>query len=296
MRSLVYMISDYRCFFCFSRALEKFLEKADITVAEKESFIDDMLILYQEKHDNLIAPEFSRELHNLLKKYTLNPDPYKDEKKKYNDFALNLIPELKDLIGKSDDPFDTGLRLAIAGNIIDFAAGNNFDVHAAIKSSLSCGFAIDHSKELLKAIREARHILYLGDNAGEIVFDRLFIETINHPDLVYAVRGGPVINDATLEDAEYTGMNEAALTISNEYDAASTIVSKSGRLFREYFEKADLVISKGQGNLEGLVGMKDDRIFFLLMAKCNVMADYLKCEKGSLAVFNSSLLANKTCL
>lgn len=287
------MISDYRCFFCLCRVFEKLLEKADIAAAEKQSFIDNILYLYQEKHDDLTAPEFSRELHYLLRKYTLNPDPYKDEKKKYNDIALNLVPGLKDLIGKSADPFDTALRLAIAGNIIDFAASSNFDLHAAIDHSLTCGFAIDHSKELLKAIMKSRHILYLGDNAGEIVFDRLFIETINHSDLVYVVRGGPVINDATLEDAEYTGMNEVALTISNEYDAASTIVSKSGRLFREYFEKADLVISKGQGNLEGLAGMKDDRIFFLLMAKCNVMAEYLKIEKGSLAVFNSSLLSNR---
>lgn len=283
------MISDYRCFFCFCRAFEKLLEKADISAQKKKSFTDEMISLYQNKSEMLIAPEFARELHNRLKSYTLNPDPYKDEKRENNDYVLGLVNELKKIIEQSGDPFDTALRLAIAGNIIDYAAFRDFNLNDAITKSLSCDFAIDHSLELMKAIWNAKTILYLGDNAGEIVFDKLFIETINHSNLIYVVRGGPVINDVTFEDAEYTGMNEVAVTISNGYDAPSTIVSKSGRLFQDFFKKADLIIAKGQGNLEGLVQLNDDRIFYLLTVKCNVMAEMLNVENGSIVVSNPSL-------
>jgi hypothetical protein len=180
------------------------------------------------------------------------------------------------------------LRLAIAGNIIDFAANDNFNLQETIDNALTAEFAIDHSKQLEQKLKNAKLVIYLGDNAGEIVFDKLFIETINHHDLTFVVRGAPVINDATIEDAEYVGLNKIVTVISNEYDAPSTIVHKSGKMFQQYFEKADLIISKGQGNMEGILPLKDKRIFFLLMVKCNVMAELLNVEKDSLVVYNPS--------
>lgn len=282
------MISDYRCFYCFVRAFEKLVEKENISNEAKASFTLGMISLYQNNQNGFSAPLFSRELHKILRSYTYNPDPYKKEKKKYNDLALRMQPELENIIHKSEDQFTTALRLAIAGNIIDFAANDNFNLQATIDKALTSEFAIDHSLQLKQAIRNADSVLYLGDNAGEIVFDKLFIKTIEHPGLTYVVRGAPVINDATMEDAKYVGMNEIANIISNGYDAPSTIVHKSGKVFQEYFEKADLIISKGQGNLEGLITLNDKRIFFLLMIKCNVMAEFLKIKKGSMVVYSTS--------
>jgi len=282
------MISDHRCFFCFTRAFEKLLEKENISNEAKKSFTFDMIRLYLNNWDNFIAPEFARELHCILRSYTLNPDPYRKEKKENNDQALSMFPELKEMILQSKDPFDTALRFAIAGNIIDFAAGDNFNLQATIDRSLTTFFAIDHSDRLKNALEKAKTVLYLGDNAGEIVFDKLFIKTIKHPNLIYVVRGAPVINDATMEDAEYVGMSNAAKVISNGYDAASTIPSKSSKEFQKYFEKADLIISKGQGNLEGLFPLNDDRLFFLLMVKCDVIAEFLKVKKESFVVYNPS--------
>jgi uncharacterized protein with ATP-grasp and redox domains len=178
--------------------------------------------------------------------------------------------------------------MAIAGNIIDFAVSDSFNILMTIETALASEFAIDHSLQLKEALKNAKSVLYLGDNAGEIVFDRLFIETLKHPNLTYVVRGGPVINDATMEDAEYTGMTKAVNIISSEYDAPSTIINKSGKLFQQYFKDADLIISKGQGNLEGLLSLNDKRIFFLLMAKCDVMSEFLKVKKNSLVVYNAS--------
>jgi len=282
------MISDYRCFYCFAKAFERLLSQDGISPDAKDSFTRDMVNLYAENWGKHNSPLFARELHSLLRSYTWNSDPYKLEKKKYNDLALGLISEMKRLLKRSRDPFNTALRLSIAGNIIDFAVNDNFNLHATLDRVLKSPFAIDQSELLKSALGKARSVLYLGDNAGEIVFDKLFIETIGHPNLVYTVRGAPVINDATLEDAEYVGMSEVARVISNGFDAPSTVVSKSSDEFRILFDEADLIISKGQGNLEGLIHLKDKRIFFLLMVKCNVIAEFLKVEKDSFVVFNSS--------
>lgn len=191
------MISDYRCFFCFAKAFEKLLDKENISVADKNNFTKQMNSLYFNSNNNFSAPAFSRELHIILKSYSKNPDPYKEIKKHWNDTVLQMYPELQKIICESDNPFNTALRLAIAGNIIDFAVGNEFNLDAAIKKTLNSNFAIDHSSELKKELSTAKSVLYLGDNAGEIVFDKLFIETINHPNVIYTVRGAPVINDAT---------------------------------------------------------------------------------------------------
>lgn len=282
------MISDYRCFYCFARAFERLLSRDGISPEAKDSFTRDMVKLYAENWGKHNSPLFARELHVLLRNYTGNSDPYKLEKKKYNDLALSLLPEMSRLVKRSRDPFNTALRLSIAGNIIDFAVNDNFNLHSTLDKVLRAPFAIDDSELLKNALGKARTVLYLGDNAGEIVFDKLFIKTVGHPNLVFAVRGAPVINDATLEDAEYVGMSEVAGVISNGFDAPSTVVSESSPEFRKLFNEADLVISKGQGNLEGLFHLKDRRIFFLLMVKCNVIAECLKVAKDSFVVFNSA--------
>ena len=284
------MISDHRCFFCFVRAFEKLVEKENISNEAKSCFTRDMISLYQNNWDKLTAPEFSRELHMILRSYTHNPDPYKEVKKENNDQALSMFPELEEIVQQSGDPFDTALRLAIAGNIIDFAANGNFNLKETISKALNSEFAIDHSDRLKNALEQAETVLYLGDNAGEIVFDKLFIETINHPNLIYVVRGAPVINDATMEDAEYVGMKEIANVISNGYDAPSTIPDKSNKQFLQYFRESDIIISKGQGNMEGLLPLNDNRIFFLLMVKCDVIAEFLKVKKENFVVFNPTCL------
>jgi len=180
------------------------------------------------------------------------------------------------------------LRLSIAGNIIDFGANDNFNLLGTLDRVLSNDFAIDHSGSLREKIEKAKTILYLGDNAGEIVFDKYFIQIIDHPGLTYVVRGSPIINDATMKDAEFTGMNDVANVITNGYDAPSTVLNKSSEQFRKYFKDADLIISKGQGNLEGLLPLNDSRIFFLLMVKCDVIAESLNVKKDSFVVFNPS--------
>ncbi len=278
------MIGDYRCFFCFARSMEKMLEKQNMDADQKRSFTFEMARLYHQTEDGSLKSAFSRELYASLRKYSGNPDPYKEIKKSSNEFVLGLYPEMKKLVQESGNPFETALRLAISGNIIDYAINDQFDLMATIQKVLNSDFAINHSEALKEAIEKAETVLYLGDNCGEIVFDKLFIETIAHPNLIYAVRGLPVINDATLEDAEFVGLTEICRVISNGYDAPSTLIDFCSDEFLEIYNKADVIISKGQGNLEGLFESPNEHIFFLLMVKCEVVAERLGVIKGGFVV------------
>ena len=283
------VISDYRCFFCFARALERLLDRENLSPEEKKCFAQDMFGLFNNRKSDFSIPMISRELHVLLKQYSKNSDPYKEIKKQSNDLVLGMYADLKNIVFQSRNYFDTALRLAIAGNIIDYGIGNHFDLPGTIDKVLNSEFAIDDSLELKQAISEAKTVLYLGDNCGEMVFDKLFIETIMHPNLIYAVRGAPVINDATLDDARYVGMDNVADLISNGYDAPSTILERCSDEFMEVFDRADVIISKGQGNLEGLLGKTDKEVYFLLMVKCEVIADALGVKKGDFVVRKNTI-------
>jgi len=169
------VISDYRCFFCFAKAFERLIEKENLQPEEKKRFANDMFGLFNDVKYNFSIPMVSRELHVLLKKYSNNPDPYKEEKKQSNDLVMEMYPELKDIVFQSDNHFNTALRLAIAGNIIDFGISNTFDLHSTIDKVLNSDFAIDDSIPLKQALSEAKTVLYLGDNCGEIVFDKILL-------------------------------------------------------------------------------------------------------------------------
>ena len=288
------MRSDYRCYFCFARLFENLIEKTNLTPEEKQCFASQMFGLFHSEKDGFSVPYLSREVHLLFKKYSDNDDPYKWVKRQSNDMVLSRYDDLKKTVTTSADPFVTALKLAIAGNIIDYGIPQHFDLDETIGKVLASDFAIDHSKDLKQSLSEAKSVLYIGDNAGEIVFDKLFIETIHHPDLWYAVRGAPIINDVTLEDANYVQMNEVAHVIENGYDAPSTMLSHCSKEFKDLFSRADIVISKGQGNLESLLHESSKKIYFLLMVKCDVIADILGVKKGQFEVARN-VVENENC-
>jgi len=254
---------------------------------DKLQFTREMAGVFNRRCGHVPAPVISSEIHALWRKHSGNEDPYLDEKKHSNDMALGMYDELKEKVRTSADPVDTALRLAIAGNIIDYGASYPFDFHATIDRVLTTRFAIDHSMQLRHSLAKAKTILYLGDNSGEIVMDKLFIETVGMQNVVFAVRGAPVINDVTIDDARYVGMNKITRVIPNGFDAPSTILEYCSPEFREAFEHADLVISKGQGNFEGLNEITGKEMYFLLMAKCKVVAEALRVPQGSFIIKNS---------
>lgn len=232
-------------------------------------------------------PMMGQHIHRIIRRITGCEDPYKVLKDRSNNFSLELYPLLKKKIEQSlpQQKFETAVRISIAGNIIDSAVNSHLNrklISDALEQSLSHPLLGD-LKRFSNAINAAKKILYLGDNAGEIVFDRLFIERLPIYKITFVVRGRPILNDATMEDAVGTGMTTLAEVIDNGSDAPGTIIKECSKKFKRYFSDADLVIAKGQGNYETLSDANKN-IFFLLKAKCPVIAEHIGCDIGSLVV------------
>jgi uncharacterized protein with ATP-grasp and redox domains len=232
-------------------------------------------------------PEMGREVHVLVRNLTGNADPYINVKREFNGKALALLPEMKKHMRQARDRLDVAARLAIAGNIIDFgvtAHVGDFSLEKIIEDSLARAYAVGHLEELRQALAGAKKILYLADNAGEIVFDQLLLEEIGFGRVTAAVKGEPIINDATMADAEETGLTKLVRVIDNGADYPGTVLRKCSASFQQEFAAADLVIAKGQGNYETLSEEKSRRIFFLLKAKCPSIARDLGCEIGGIVI------------
>jgi damage-control phosphatase, subfamily I len=225
-------------------------------------------------------------IHRTVREITGDPDPYAEAKTRFDLMMLELLDSFRRLVEISDSPLETAVRLAIAGNIIDFsvnAAPNSSDIRNGVKESQSLPLSAVSVRQLGDAVTRARNILYLGDNAGEIVLDRLLIEQLPHERLAFVVKGAPVINDVTLLDAETVGMSELVEVIDNGSDVPGTFLPFCSPSFRERFDRADLIISKGQGNYETLSEVPKT-IFFLFKAKCPVITTDTGMEPGSLVL------------
>ena len=225
-------------------------------------------------------PETGRLIYQKVHEITKNQDPYREVKDRSTREALSLYPHMKNLLEKSDDGLLMAIRMAIAGNVIDFGPNRAFDMKEEIETTRSKAFAVCDYEQFKTALAQSGRILYIGDNAGECVFDRVLLETMNKP-ATYVVREKPVINDATLEDAQQAGINSAVELISSGTDAPGTLLETcSDRFIRRYHE-AELIISKGQGNYEALSNQHQN-IFFLLKAKCPVIAEHMGLPVGSI--------------
>ncbi len=229
-------------------------------------------------------PEMGATIHRIIREETKERDPYCAVKADSNRIALDLLPRLRERIGLTKDPFEAAVRLAIAGNIMDFAIMSSLDTPFIVQTmddALKRPLGIDNIKELSAAIDAASSILYLCDNAGEIVLDRLLLEQLPRERVTVVVRGAPVINDATIEDADTAGIMALAKVMDNGSDVPGTLLGDCSEELRARFWQADLVISKGQGNYETLSEI-DREVFHLLKAKCSISARDLGCEIGEL--------------
>ncbi len=244
------------------------------------------------------APAISKYIQNIVREELGISDPYAELKHEYNELMLNLYPELEERVLSSPNPYLTALKLAIAGNIIDFGANQEIDIHTTIEKVLDTDFAIDDSSKLKEEFAKARTVLYLGDNCGEIVADKLLIKTLfrelGKPDEFYfSVRGKPILNDATREDAEFVGIDKMVNIIDTNDDAPGVLLENATDEYRKIYNKADVIISKGMGNFESLSEMEDN-IYFLLIAKCKLVAGHLGVGKGEAVVTNTLSHIEKT--
>ena len=272
------------CYFCHIKTIEKLINKFKPDAGAAEKFISSVHEMLTGNWD-VENPELAAKIQRIAKEHLDNVNLYAEEKQQANDMLLDNYSDWKKLVNQSEDPFSTAVKLAVIGNIIDYGAHSvTGDISAQIESFLQEDLKTNMTEKLQSEINKAERVLYLGDNCGEIVFDKLLIETINHPNITFAVRGKPVINDATLEDANQVGMDKICKVISNGADAPSTLLELSSPEFVEEYQKADLIISKGQGNFEGLMEDSHPNIFFLLIAKCTPVADLLGVKQNDMVV------------
>jgi len=217
-------------------------------------------------------------------------DIYADVKEKSNILSLAYAEKFQKKLDASESPFETGLQIAAAGNIIDFGAVNRgpIDLTKELQSLNKIPFAHYDIEPFKKALDGASTLLYICDNSGEIVFDMLFIKELQreYPNLqiVAALRDKPIINDATLEDAKAVGLDGLVTTISSGSVYPGTILPETTDEFQKLFASADVILSKGQGNFETLLPITDKRLFFLLRIKCEYMAALSKVSKDNLVL------------
>lgn len=280
------MKTYFDCISCFVQQTISALRRISDDEALQGEALRKVLLLLSEINLNLPPPVMAQPIYRTIREVTGDADPFAQEKTNQNIYANSLVPEIKERYQNDPDLFVKMLRLSIAGNIIDSGVNSEVkreDVLKSIDCSMEIPIDMKAVNELRNAITEAHAILYLGDNAGEIVFDKLLIEQMPHDKVTYVVRGSPIINDVTIKDAREVKMDELVDVIDNGSDAPGTILDDCSQSFREIFESADLIIAKGQGNYETLSEV-NKRIFFLFQVKCPVIARDIGCEIGSFIV------------
>jgi len=272
------------CMPCFiKQALQAGRIAGDDPVTHKR-ILDAVASEIPEISINECPPKMGKKIHEIVKKITQNPDPYKKLKDKYNRQAMALYPYLKEKVKTSEDPLLTAVRIAIAGNVIDFGAQLKFDLDKDLNEILYGEFAVFDYGRFKDALDKNRDILYLADNAGETVFDRVLIELLKEQfgsKITYAVKEIPILNDATMEDAVFAGIDKITKVISSGSGAPGTVLEYCSDEFMKLFKSAPLIISKGQGNYEAL-SEESAPIIFLLKVKCDVLAAHMGVSIGSI--------------
>lgn len=276
------MRTSLDCIPCLLRQSLDAARMASGDTAVHEQMMREMLQRTSEMDLHQSPPLVAQHIHRRLRQLTGVDDPYQAAKAQQNAIALELLPVLREEIRTSDFPLMTATRIAIAGNMIDMGAPGKVSldtVHEAVRQAASAPFH-GEMDVFARAIAEARSILYLADNAGEIAFDRLLIEQLLPKQITLAVRGAPVINDATIADAQTVGLTDLVEVIDNGSDAPGTILDDCSPAFRRRFAEADLIIAKGQGNFESLSHQRGN-IFFLFKIKCEMVAEHILQPMGT---------------
>jgi len=269
---------DLECFPCLLRQAVEAGRLATEDEGKRLEVVRAALRILGEAPPESTPPLLCLKVHEEVKRITGNADPYREVKRAFNRLAKEMYPELRRKVESSPDPLLTAVKLAIAGNVIDVGPGMDFDLKKTVSEVLDRDLSLNHLEHLRRELERSSTVVYLADNAGEVVFDRILIETLGKK-VIYVVKKDPLLNDASREDAEFAGMEEVAEVVEVELNPETIYTPAQASFLRE----AELVISKGQGNYETLEGMGAN-LFYLLMIKCPVVARRLGGRVGDLVV------------
>ena len=240
----------------------------------QESIMEKSVKILADYKSYKCSPEIVRDMHRIVKDLTGVSDPYKTVKERDMNAAKKAYPFLKQYLEQKQNKLYWALKIAATGNIIDSAIYSNINIESCIEEELVKKFSLCDINTFEEELKTAKNILIIGDNAGETVFDRVLLEHLSAYKITYAVRSEPIINDATLQDAYDSDLNDDADIIATGCGAPGAIPDEYSPKFLTVFRSADIVISKGQGNFEALSDCQRS-VFFLLKAKCSMIADKL---------------------
>lgn len=276
------MRTHIECFPCFLRQTIIALDQVKGDSTSREEIVREVLSIMQSA-DLSKPPAYTTTFIHRLIRNRLGLDPFEKVKDVYNRLALGLYDALKEETRSSADPLWTAVRLAISGNVIDFGIFTSIDIEKSIRRSLQSEIGVDDYEAFRDSVSKAGEILYLLDNAGEIVFDRLLIEELGAlgKKVTAVVKASPVLNDVTAADAQQTGLTDICRVIDNGSDGIGTILEWTSKKFQQQYREAELVISKGQGNFETLIG-DAKKTYFLFQSKCDVVSKELGLSPGSM--------------
>lgn len=281
------MNSHTDCISCVVNKANSLADKYITDKNQKHHFMKKVLKEIIEIDYKRTAPYLVAKVMRLLRNEIKVDDIYFEEKQFFTKKLLKMEDEITKTVDSFEDKILNGLKIALAGNIIDFGVFDDVD-YAFVKTVIDEAFHVHFDEKTISnfklSLEKSKKLLYIGDNTGEIVFDKIFIKKIKekYPDLkvYFSVRGEPILNDSTTEDALMVGMDKYAQILSSGSDLPGTDLIEVSDEFKKVFNEADLVLSKGQGNFESLPGCCHN-VYYLLLCKCNLLTKQLNCDKLS---------------
>ena len=268
------------CYPCLLNQAADALSRSGHPDQEQIQALKQVLSILANSDDSLTPSAIAGRTNQALRETLGVEDFYREEKDANHRLAFSYLGALRDLLGEEQDQLEGGLKVSAAGNVIDIVHGNDYDLWQEVLKTVGqelVGGGVSSFRERIKAVPR---LLYLADNVGETVFDRVFIESLEVP-VIYAVKSGPVLNDATKVDALAAGLDQVAQIVETGSQSPGTVLDECSPEFLEIFQGADLVLSKGQANYETLED-QGDKVFFLLRVKCPVISDRIQAPLGTL--------------
>jgi uncharacterized protein with ATP-grasp and redox domains len=272
------LTAQFRCLDCMRRQADRLVQQLAGAPVDTDRLREELRAMVGPEVLGTPPPLIAAAFYRRARELSGVHDPYEREKAESTRRALELLPELRRRVQNSADPLLSAIQIAIAGNIIDLGPGQEFDVLAQIDDAIATTLHKPTLERLREQLAMSGPVLYLGDNAGEAVFDRLLIEQITAP-VWFAVRGEPVINDVTVNEAIASGIDQVAEILPTGSDIPGIILDECSPDFIRVFEQADVILSKGQGNYESLSGTTRP-VYFMLVIKCDLVAGNLNRRVG----------------
>lgn len=270
------------CIPCIMTLMESTLDKADLDIKSRQEILNKFQVDWDQADMTLPPSRTTGAIYQKVLRETGQEDLFRTHKETSIQEALELYPRLKKMVDESPDPLDAVIRISALGNILDIANPNSYDLDEEISHLLEYNILGDSLETFREKLACADSLLILADNAGETVFDKVLIETIDVP-VIYAVKSGPAFDDALVKDAKQAGIERVSQLIETGTPYPGTYIPSCSAEFQDLFKKAPLILAKGQANFETLSDLSRD-IFFLLKVKCEVVRQEIEYPIGSLVL------------